>query len=202
MLIVNFIKFLVNNKRGIIMSEQITNTKAMKSESIRNLCLGGLFAAITAVFAQIQFSVGPVPISLATFAVLLAGSILRWKYGAISQIVYVLLGIVGAPVFALFSGVLGIVMGKTGGYILGYIVCAFLVGIILEKSKKTNKFMIPIAMVIGTVVLYAFGTAWFMFITNTGLWQSLVWCVFPFLIGDAVKIIAATMLTLKLKKVL
>ena len=172
----------------------------MKSSVTKKICICGMFAALTAVFAQIQIPMAPVPINLALFSVMLSGSILGWKYGAASQIVYVLLGMLGAPVFAGFSGGLGIVVGKTGGYIIGYIACSFIIGMMSEKIKISKKIILPISMVIGTLVCYILGTAWFMIITNTGLWQSLLWCVFPFLIGDAIKIIAASLVTERLKK--
>lgn len=172
----------------------------MKLSVTKRICMCGLFAALTAVFSQIQIPMAPVPINLATFSVMLSGSILGWKYGTISQIVYVLLGMVGAPVFAGFSGGLGIVAGKTGGYIIGYIASAFIVGIMTEKIKFSKKAIRPLSMVTGTIACYILGTAWFMIITNTGLWQSLLWCVIPFLIGDAIKIFFASLITDRLKK--
>jgi len=173
----------------------------MKKISTNNLVLCAFFAALTAVFSQISLPIGPVPINLATLSVFMAGGILGWKYGALSQIVYVLLGIVGAPVFNGFTGGLAIVVGKTGGYIIGYIVAAFIVGLAVKKYKNP-KIVLPISMVIGILACYGLGTAWFMHITHTGLWQSLVWCFFPFIIGDAVKIVVATVLVINLKKAL
>ena len=172
----------------------------MKNSVTKKICMCGLFAALTAVFSQIQIPMASVPINLATFSVMLSGSILGWKYGAVSQIVYVLLGMVGAPVFAGFTGGLGVVAGKTGGYIIGYIACAFIVGLMTEKIKIARKIILPISMVIGTIACYILGTTWFMILTNTGLWQSLVWCVIPFLIGGAIKIAVASAITGRLKK--
>lgn len=172
----------------------------MKVSMTKKMCMCGLFAALTAVFSQIQIPMAPVPINLATFSVMLSGSILGWKYGALSQIVYVLLGMVGAPVFAGFSGGLGIVAGKTGGYIIGYIACAFIVGFMTEKIKIAKKIILPLSMVIGTIACYLLGTLWFMVLTKTELWQSLLWCVIPFLIGDAIKIVVACIISDRLKK--
>ena len=174
----------------------------MNRITTRNLVLCGLFAALTAVFSQISFDIGPVPINLATLSVYIAGGLLGWKYGATSQIVYVMLGAFGAPVFAKFSGGLGIVIGKTGGYIIGYVVVAFLTGLFAEKVKLPKVIALPIGMVLGTAILFAMGTAWFMKITGTGLEKSLVLCVYPFIIGDIFKIVAATGLVIPLKKAL
>lgn len=172
----------------------------MKSSMTKKICLCGMFAALTAVFSQIQIPIGPVPINLATFSVMLSGSVLGWEYGTLSQTVYVMLGIIGAPVFAGFSGGLGVVLGKTGGYILGYIAIAFIVGVMTEKINISRKVILPLSMAIGTLVCYTLGTAWFMILTKTGLWQSLLLCVIPFLIGDAIKISVASLITGRLKK--
>lgn len=172
----------------------------MKSVSTRNLTLSALFAALTAVFSQIAFNIGPIPINLAVLSVFLAGGLLGAKYGAVSQLVYVLLGFIGAPVFANFTGGASIVVGPTGGYIVAYIVMALIVGIVSDKMKTKQIVFLPIAMLGALLICYTMGTAWFMHNTNTGLQQSLVWCVYPFIIGDLIKIAVATMLTLRLKK--
>lgn len=174
----------------------------MNKISTKNLVLCGLFAALTAVFSQIAIDIGPVPINLATLSVYIAGGLLGWKYGATSQIVYVLLGMVGVPVFAKFSGGFGIVMGKTGGYIIGYVVAALITGFFAEKVKLPKAISLPIGMILGTVALYALGTLWFTQVTGNGFKQSLVWCVYPFIPGDIVKIIFATFLVVALQKAL
>ncbi len=172
----------------------------MKNNSTKMLTLCGLFAAITAVFSQIAFDIGPIPINFAMLSVFIAGGLLGAKYGMISQIVYVLLGAIGAPVFSHFSGGFGIVIGPTGGYIIGYIFSAFITGFIANKLKSIKAVGLVIGMVIGLIVCYAFGTAWYMFITKNNLWTALTWCVFPFLIGDALKIFVATLVVTPLKK--
>ena len=91
-------------------------------------------AAVTCVLAPISVPLaGEVPISLATFAVLLSGILLGAKFGAISQLVYVLLGSVGVPVFAGWTGGIGITLGVTGGYIIGYILMAFVAGLLYHR---------------------------------------------------------------------
>lgn len=173
----------------------------MKKNNVTNICMCALFGALTCIYAQIIIPIPPVPISFSTFSVMVAGGILGWKYGAISQTIYVLLGIVGVPVFAGFTGGAGAVFGKTGGYILGYIIGALVIGLISHKFKMLPyKVVLPISMVAGTAVIYTFGTAWFMVITGATLIQSLMWCVIPFLIGDAVKIVLACILVYFLNK--
>ncbi len=164
------------------------------------LTLSGLFAALTAVLSQIAFNIGPIPINLAVLSVFLAGGILGAKYGALSQLVYVLLGLIGAPVFANLTGGAGIVFGKTGGYIIGYIVAAFIVGLVSKTTTLPKAIILPLSMLAGLLACYTLGTAWFMYVTKIDLYKSLTYCVFPFLIGDSLKIAVATLLTIRLKK--
>lgn len=170
-----------------------------RSAVTRNLVLAALFAALTAVCSQIQIPLPMVPINLALFAVHLAGALLGARWGALSLVVYALLGVVGVPVFASFQSGPSVLFGKTGGYILGYILCALLVGLLSRRWHFSFKGLVG-AMVIGVIVCYAFGTAWFMVITGMNLITSLTYCVFPFLPGDAIKILLAALLALRLKK--
>lgn len=166
----------------------------------KKLAYYAMFAALTVICAQIAIPLpGDVPLSLATFAVMLSGALLGTFGGAVSQLVYVLLGAVGVPVFASFSGGLGRIVGPTGGYIIGYILMALIIGLIVTKTKK--KFYIYLlAMAAGTIVCYTLGTAWYVFSTKTALLPALTACVFPFLPGDIVKIILASLVACQLQK--
>jgi len=167
----------------------------------KKLILCALFAALTAVCAIIAVPLPftPVPISLATLAVFLAGGLLGAKYGVISQVVYVILGAIGLPVFANFTGGIGVITGPTGGYIIGFIAAAWITGLIVTKTS--GKFLWNIvAMIAGLALCYALGTIWFIYLTKTGLAAALLMCVVPFLIGDALKIIAASILVNRLRK--
>ena len=170
-----------------------------RSALTRNLVLAALFAALTAVCSQIQIPLPMVPINLALFAVHLCGALLGAKWGALSMTAYTLLGVVGAPVFSGFSSGPAVLFGKTGGYILGYILCALLVGLLSRRIGYTVKGLV-IAMAVGVAACYVFGTIWFMVITGMSLQLSLTYCVLPFLPGDAVKIALATLLALRLRK--
>ena len=166
-----------------------------------DLVLCGLFAALTAVCSQIQIPLPMIPVNLALFGVHLCGALLGAKYGTLCMVVYVLLGLAGLPVFAGFMGGVGTLFGKTGGYIIGYILDALVVGLIVRRWGSSF-FKCCVAMITGLAACYTFGTLWFMHITGMGLWVSLTYCVFPFLAGDAVKIALAAALTGRLKKVL
>lgn len=166
------------------------------------LMLCALFAALTAVFSAISIPLPftPVPVNLATLAVFLSGAFLGYKYGTLSQLVYVLMGAVGIPVFHNFTGGLNLLVGPTGGYIIGYVAGAFVIGIILHVSKKgQSTIVLAAAMVAGAITYFALGTAWFMISTKTGLMPSLVACVFPFIPGDLLKIAAACLCAKKIK---
>ena len=158
-----------------------------------------MFAALTAVCAQFSIPIGPVPISLATFAVYLAGAILGETGGAASQMIYILLGAAGLPVFAGFRGGVSALLGPTGGYLAGYVVCAWFVG---AAVRRFGRKILPLAvsMILGTAALYFLGTVWFLFLTKRSLWESLTLCVFPFLIGDAAKIAVSAAVAPRLGK--
>jgi biotin transport system substrate-specific component len=160
------------------------------------MVLCAVCAAITCILAPLSIPLaGGVPISLATFAVMLAGVLLGGSLGAASQLIYVLLGAVGLPVFAGWTGGLGNVLGMTGGYIIGYIPLAWLTGLIYKKYGSTARMPVRIAfmiigMIVGNIALYVIGTAWFMVITGMDLGASLAACVIPFIPGNFIKMAA------------
>ncbi len=169
----------------------------MKNKSLFRMILSALFAALTAVAAQISIPIGPVPISLATLGVYLAGAVLGAGGGAGSQAAYLLLGAAGVPVFAGFRGGVASLAGPTGGYLAGYAAAAWLVGQAAEKFGRKPRVLAG-SMAAGLAVCYFLGTGWFMIVTGRGLWDSLALCVFPFLLGDALKIAVATALAARL----
>ena len=171
----------------------------MRNTLTRQLVLAALFAALTAVCSQIQIPLPMIPINLALFAVHLCGALLGAKWGALSMAVYALLGAVGVPVFAGFGSGPAVLFGQTGGYIIGYILCAAIVGLLSRRLGFTFP-KLCLSMVIGVAVCYVFGTAWFMVISGLNLATSLSYCVLPFLPGDAVKILLAAFLALRLRK--
>jgi len=160
-----------------------------------------LFAALTGVLSQVSIPIGPVPLNLATFSVLLAGSVLGARYGAVSQAIFTLLGVVGLPVFAGMKGGAAVLAGPTGGYIIGYIATAWLVGLLARQFGKSCS-RLAVFMVAGMLLCYTFGTAWFLVLTKMEVRQALAICVFPFLIGDAVKVAAAALVAPRLYQTL
>ena len=168
---------------------------------IKDMTLTAVMAALICIAGPLTIAAGPVPLSLATFAVYLAGAILGKKRGTVAVALYLVIGIIGVPVFSGFSGGFQKLAGVTGGYLIGYLPCAFLAGLGAERAEKEGrKWLLPAMMVVGTLVLYVIGTAWFMIQSSNALIPSLGMCVLPFLPGDAVKIAAATLLTVPVRK--
>ena len=137
----------------------------MKAMKTKDMTLIAVMAALICVAGPLSIPVGPIPLSLATFAVYLAGSVLGRKKGTIAVALYLVIGVIGA-----------------------------------EKREKAGWWFHPLMMVAGTVLLYLVGTIVFMLHTGNGLIASLSLCVIPFLIGDAIKIAAATLLTVPVRK--
>lgn len=171
----------------------------MRTKTTQRLTLAALMGALCAVLSQIQIPLPPVPLSLSLLAVYLSGALLGCAWGAVAIGGYVLLGAVGVPVFAGFSSGISVLFGPTGGYILGYILCAALTGHIVHSLGFSRR-ALWLSMTAGTLLCYALGTAWFMLISGTDLCGALGACVLPFLPGDALKIALAVSLCIKLQK--
>lgn len=162
----------------------------------------GLGAALIAACAWITIPL-TVPITLQTMGVCLIAALFGTKRGTISTLIYIVLGAIGVPVFSGFKAGIGVLLGSTGGYIVGFIFTALIVGLVSDKTN--NIFALIGSMIAGILVCYAFGTAWFAVVyaktsAPAPLLTILGWCVFPFLLPDAVKIIIAGVLTNRLKK--
>ena len=158
------------------------------SENVRRMVLCAMFTALVAVCSQIAAPMPwGVPINLALFAVYMAGTMLGPVWGTASQVVFIALAAIGVPVLANFQGGPSAIFGKTGGYILGYILCALIVGALSHKFAFNFK-NLCLSMVLGVAVCYAFGTIWFMVLTGMNLATSMGYCVIPFLPGDVVKL--------------
>jgi biotin transport system substrate-specific component len=160
-----------------------------------------LFAALTAVGAFLAIPIGPVPIVLQNMFVFLAGLLLGGRWGLASVGVYLLAGACGLPVFAGGLGGISRFIGPTGGYLIGYLPAVFLIG---TMSQKANPQIISdvLAMICGTLVLYACGISWLKIVTGMSPAKVLALGMYPFLIGDALKIAAAAVIARALRPVL
>ena len=183
-------------------NENEKNNNKNERSGMRNRLLGltytALFTAVIAVCSQIQIPLGPVPFTLQTLGICIAAGILGLKRGFLSVLVYVILGTVGVPVFAGFSGGVGCITGPTGGYITGFLFTGLAVGLFADLFGK-KVWSLTVGMVVGILICYVFGTAWFVIVSGQNgnamdIMTALGYCVFPFLLPDAAKIIASVIL--------
>ena len=118
--------------------------------------------------------------------------------GTLSTCIYLLLGIIGLPVFSGYKSGIGIILGVTGGYLIGYLPLAYFSGFFYEKVN--NQYFMILGMLIGNIILYVMGTIWFIYLTKMKVFAAISICVFPFILGDIIKIILVLFIGPKLKK--
>lgn len=176
------------------MQEKTANVSA-----VRQLCFIALMSAVMCLLGPLSIPIGPVPISVMTLIIYLTIYVLGMKMGTISCIVYLMLGFVGVPVFAGYTGGAAKLLGPTGGYLAGYIFLTLVSGFIMERFSYKRIWCIA-AMILGTAVLYLFGTVWFMILTGQGIGYAVSACVAPFVIGDLAKIILAELVGQEVRK--
>lgn len=170
--------------------------------SLKEIILIGIFAAITGICAQIAFQspFSPVAITMQTFAVFISAIILGSKCGAFSQIIYLLIGAIGFPVFSNFHGGFGIILGPSGGYLISFPIIAFLIGYAVEHKIKLSFVSSMLLMILGLIVCYSLGTAQLAFLTKNSFIKALNIGVYPFILFDLVKIILASAIGLQVRK--
>ena len=168
----------------------------------KDMTMIALMTALICVAGPLSISIGPIPLTLSNFAVYLAAAVLGAKLGPLAVALYLLIGAVGVPVFSGFTGGVGKLIGVTGGYLVGYVPGAFIGGLAVKPGQREpeKKWLLPLCLVLGTAVIYVLGTAWFMLQSGNSLAASLGMCVIPFLPGDAIKIVAATLLAWPVRK--
>ncbi|MBT2501777.1 biotin transporter BioY [Curtobacterium sp. ISL-83] len=149
------------------------------------LVLGG--AVLTAAAAQVSVPLWPVPITGQTLAVLLVGSALGARRGAASMLVYALLGLVGLPVFAAGTSGAGVLFGASGGYVVGFVAAAAVVGWVADRFGDRPLRTAILSCTLGTVVTFGFGLAWLAVVLGTDLQQTLAYGLYPFIVGGVVK---------------
>lgn len=199
--------WLISQKGAVLSSvwhnimNNLNTTDAAGKTSSRRLVLIALMTSITCILAplSVPIPISPVPISLTNLVLLVSIYILGWKDATISFIVYLLLGLAGLPVFSGFSGGLGKIAGPTGGYLAGFIFMTVIGGLAVDIFSG-RRLPAAIGMVLGTAVAYAFGTAWLAIQMDLTFIAALSIGVFPYLIGDALKIAFALIVGPMLKK--
>lgn len=179
---------------------QIREVVIMKF-NVKQLAIAGLMAAVICVLGPwaLNIPVSPVAISLGTLAIYFVVSVLGMKLGTISVIIYILLGLAGLPVFTNFTGGPGKLFGPSGGYIIGYIFLALIAGFFVDKFGMN----LPVyfaGMVLGTAVLYLFGTLWMGYQMDLTFTQALMAGVIPYIPGDLIKLVIAMAVGIQVRK--
>ncbi len=159
----------------------------------KSMVLCAVFSAILCIFCVLTVPIGTVPVSMATFAIMLTAIILGPKKGSISVIIYILLGSVGLPVFSGFKGGFQVLVGPTGGYIWSYIFMVLLIGSVTKKYAN-SRIIIFISCVASIIICYIFGTVQFALVQGTSFVSALSVCVLPFIPFDILKAILAVFL--------
>ena len=136
-----------------------TQSSTVSRSKTYEITITALMTAVTCILAPMSIPIGPVPISFTNLAIYLSLYLLGWKKGTISYLIYLLIGLVGLPVFSGFTGGPAKLAGPTGGYIIGFIVMAVIAGLVIDNCRKP--WIQLIGMIVGTIVCYLFGTIWF-----------------------------------------
>lgn len=170
----------------------------MKNEQLKLMMVSALFAAIIGVLAQVVIKIPPVPITGQTFAIGLAATILGKRYGTLSVLVYICMGTIGIPVFSAMTAGIGILFGPTGGYIIGFLPAAFIMGWYMERFGFTATHAI-IANLIAMAVTLAFGTTWLKISAELTWTAAIAGGVTPFILVGILKAIAAALIGLKIR---
>ncbi len=151
-----------------------------------------VFSAFVALTAQVSLPLLPVPLTLQTLGVLFTGAVLGSKRGTLALLLYVAEGAIGLPVFAGGLSGIGVLIGPTGGYLVGFIVAAGIVGLLAERGWDRRLIWAALAMVVGNLVIYALGVAWLTVVLGD-LRTALVQGMLIFIIGDLIKIVIAAL---------
>jgi biotin transport system substrate-specific component len=180
-----------------------TNVGVLRKENVVFDILGVIcFIALTTAGAYIRIPLPftPVPITLQTFFIMLAGAILGKRLGLLSQVGYLFVGIFGLPVFT--GGLYGLarLFGPTGGYLIGFALAAYLIGWLLGKSNEVSFLGISWAMFLGEVALFATGTLWLTIVLRVSFWQGVILGVLPFIPGEIIKLFAAAVIYQRIQK--
>ncbi|MBN2109964.1 MAG: biotin transporter BioY [Methanosarcinaceae archaeon] len=163
------------------------------------MALASLFAALVSVgaYARIPVPFSPVPITLQVFFIFLAAAMLGARWGTLSVIVYLLLGIIGLPVFSGGSSGLGILLGPTGGYLVGFVMAAFLIGILSGKKGTSSVLLNAMFMLAGLCIIYVAGISFLAYAAGITFENAIRLGVLPFLPADLLKVVLASVIASK-----
>lgn len=172
-----------------------------KKLNVRDMIYSALFATITAVlgYVVIPLPFSPIPITGQSLAVMLAGCVLTPLQAALSMITFLLMGAIGIPVFSGGRAGIGIIVGKSGGYLIGFLVGAIIISLLVRKNKSLVNMLIA-SVIGGIVVVHILGSAWLGSVTAMGMKKAFLLGSAPFIVGDLLKAVVAALIGTKLNK--
>lgn len=176
---------------------QNTTTEKRKITT-QQMALVAIMTALTCILAPFSLPIGPVPISLTNLVIYFSLYLLGWKLGTLSYVIYLLIGLVGVPVFSGFTAGPAKLFGPTGGYLIGFIPMAIIAGIVIDKFSQ--RWIQILGMIVGTAICYAFGTAWFCVQAGYTVSAALAVCVIPFIPADLIKMVIAMIIGPEIRK--
>ena len=183
------------DERGITIADFLVPIRLGErmGSRVRHVALIVLGALLIYLTARIAFPVpgSPVPVTGQTFGVLLVGGALGFRRGVASVALYVLIGLIGLPFFAEGKGGVNVILGASGGYIVGFVLAAAIVGRLAELGWDRRIIGAIGAMIIGEIAIYAVGVPWLMAVAHLDLANGLKQGLTPFIVGDALKLILA-----------
>lgn len=173
----------------------------MLRNKTKEMIIISLMTAILCILGPITLPIpiSPIPISMVTFVIYISIYVLGMKQGAVSCLLYLLIGIIGLPVFSGFTGGIGKLLGPTGGYMIGYVFMAMICGFFIDRWAAKRVLHI-IGMVLGTIVCYLFGTIWLSMQMGISFYAALGVGVLPFILGDMGKIVPASIVGPMIRK--
>ena len=166
--------------------------------SVKEITLVGIATAIMGIFSQLSLPIPftTVPLTLQTFGLVIISVVLGKKIGTFSILIWALLGTIGIPVFSGFSSGIGILLGPTGGYIIGFIFMAFIIG---YSSSNKNKVILFLGVYIGQAIQYTFGVIQLKIVLGLNMKNALLAGLYPFLLKDIMTITIAVIIALSVK---
>ncbi len=164
----------------------------------KNLVMIAVMTAVLAILSPMSIPLGTIPVTLSVFAVYLVGALLPTSSAMASIALYLVLGGIGLPIFSAYRGGPQMLVGPTGGYLVGYFILVFVVSMAVKHTQNLS-----LQMVFATIALFVFyvvGTLWYMVVTQSDFLSGLMICVVPFIIPDMCKMVAALSLAKVINK--
>jgi len=156
--------------------------------------------ALVCAISPLSITIGIIPFSLSIFIIFLASALNKPYQSLLVVILYILIGVIGVPVFSNFSSGFGVILGPTGGYIIGYIPAAFIISFLIERHKDNIVYYF-ISMILALIVCYLIGTIWYSILVKISFFKAFKVCVLPFILIDMAKIIIASISANRINKI-